>query len=353
MRDLAMLQNYAPFFQERHLYVGAYPGCKDGLYQGVQVHFLGKGIKPKNEWSSRAAYIYCANQLLKNPLTGWVGVNLSPYAPLWNAPRQNKSFGILHHFIGPRWREKIPLVGSLINRWEYAYYRRFPRIVTINADSTRLIGELNSQIKVFQSANACDESLFALPDNSSSTEPFVLFFGRLDRFMKGLDLLVNAFAQAWSKNPGYKLLLAGRCDQKQRESLQALLAPFKHLPIEVLENPSEKMRADLLSRCSFFCSPSRFEGWGIAALEACAAGKPALVSKAAGFLDSVGLEAGWHVEVENPGALYCALNSLMQNPALVQNKKHTAREWARRFTWVNIFAIEQQWLQGELGNQDG
>jgi glycosyltransferase involved in cell wall biosynthesis len=112
-----------------------------------------------------------------------------------------------------------------------------------------------------------------------------------------------------------------------------------------MTNITEATKREILRKCLFFCSPSRFEGWGIAALEANAAGKPVLVSRADGFLDSIkdGF-SGIMVPVEDAPALSAALKKMLGDADLRGRLGANARIWASRFTWESIAEREMQWL---------
>jgi glycosyltransferase involved in cell wall biosynthesis len=345
LRDQEILRRYKKKFSKIILYVGAYPNCFNKEEAGIEIRHLGMDMHPNNEWSSRIFYILKANRILKQPLGGLVGANISPYSPYWNIFRHKNMYGILHHHVGSKWNEKAPFIGKLLHYLEYNYYKRFSNVVTINSATTALIKKLNPSANIFISANACDSSLFSLIDRSSDTDPFILYFGRMDRFMKGLDLLIEAFNTAYLTTQSHRLVLAGRLDHKQSTTINAIISQYPQCPIEIVPNPTDSQRAELLSRCSFFCSPSRFEGWGIAALEACAAGKPVVVSKAEGFIDSISPEAGVHVDIDEPNALANTLITWINNPQLIETKKSASRKWAQNFTWDSIAEKEQTWFK--------
>jgi len=116
----------------------------------------------------------------------------------------------------------------------------------------------------------------------------VLFFGRIDVYMKGLDRLLEAFQRVGREIPDATLVIAGRADAAVLAKLEQLLAGHPCAPrIQVVPNPNEERKSELFRSASVFCSPSRFEGWCIAAVEAQSCGLPVVASTADGFLDSV------------------------------------------------------------------
>ncbi|WP_371478217.1 glycosyltransferase family 4 protein [Kitasatospora sp. NBC_00315] len=100
----------------------------------------------------------------------------------------------------------------------------------------------------------------------------ILFLGRIDTNLKGLDLLLEAYTRAAVPMP---LLLAGAGTRSEERKLAALLrraGPGVRWLGHV--DGAEKQR--LLARSAFMVMPSRHEAFGITALEAMAHGKPVL-----------------------------------------------------------------------------
>ena len=112
-------------------------------------------------------------------------------------------------------------------------------------------------------------------------QPYVLAYGRLTH-QKGFDLLLRAYAQAVKKGSDVDLILAG--DGEEREALEALAFRFGldgRVHFFGRATPDEVVR--LLNGCLFVVVPSRQESFGIAALEALAAGKPVLATRVGGL----------------------------------------------------------------------
>jgi glycosyltransferase involved in cell wall biosynthesis len=108
---------------------------------------------------------------------------------------------------------------------------------------------------------------------------------------------------------------------------------------------SEQRKRELLSGCLFFASPSRFEGFGIAALEANAAGVAVLATDTDGFRDSLALgETALAVPVEDRLALKAGLIRLATDATLREALGRAGRERARGFSWDAIAEKEWAWI---------
>jgi glycosyltransferase involved in cell wall biosynthesis len=107
--------------------------------------------------------------------------------------------------------------------------------------------------------------------------PYVLFLGRLHP-KKRLDLLLEAFL-ARAPEP-YRLVVAGPDETGLWEPLSARLLrdPSKRRRCIRVSTVTGRAKAALLAGAALFALPSEHENFGVAALEALAAGTPALIS---------------------------------------------------------------------------
>jgi alpha-1,3-rhamnosyl/mannosyltransferase len=96
-------------------------------------------------------------------------------------------------------------------------------------------------------------------------------------------------------------------------------------------DPSDEELASLVAGAAAVCQPSRFEGFGLPALEAMASAVPVVVSNRAALPEVVG-RAGWVVE-PTADAVERALLEIIENPARAQRMGDRARRRAQSFTW--------------------
>ncbi len=117
----------------------------------------------------------------------------------------------------------------------------------------------------------------------SGERKIVLYLGRLAA-MKGVDTFLRAAARVASEEPAALFVVAGEGPEFPR-----LLALSAHLGLSdrtlFLGKVSDEERETLLAAASVFVLPSVVEPFGIAALEAMAAGVPAIVSKTSGVAE--------------------------------------------------------------------
>lgn len=112
---------------------------------------------------------------------------------------------------------------------------------------------------------------------------------------KGCDLLAAAFARVAARHPHARLVLvgAGTMEVQMRNILQPCADRVTWLGFQ----PWEKL-PECYAQGSIFCFPSRYDGWGLALVEALASGMPSIGTDRTGaaveFLSD--RRAGWLVE---------------------------------------------------------
>ena len=121
----------------------------------------------------------------------------------------------------------------------------------------------------------------AAPGSGSAAEPLeFVFLGRLDSAQKGLDLLLEGFAQAGLAQANLRLI--GPSWRESQTSLETLARRLGVASQVVFSGPTYGQRKiDLLARASVFVHTSRWEGLAFSVLEAASLSRPCLLTPAA------------------------------------------------------------------------
>ena len=145
-------------------------------------------------------------------------------------------------------------------------------------------------------------------------EKIVLFLGRISR-IKGVDILVRAFAQLTKKLNNVKLVIAGP-DYGQLNEIKTLSNTLNTANNVLITGPlygKDKLAAYVDSEV--YVLPSRYEIWGMTVLEAYACSKPVITSNVQGLSSLVVPgETGLLFETGNAEELAKALLYLLLNP---------------------------------------
>ncbi|MFI9115930.1 glycosyltransferase family 4 protein [Streptomyces venezuelae] len=208
--------------------------------------------------------------------------------------------------------------------------RCYRHIVVMNAADGSVVRRLSPRADVQVIANGVDRR--DLDENRLGSGRFILFLGRIDTWVKGLDLLLDAYDRA---APPLELLLAGSGTPAEERRLAALVAAHASGPeprIHWVGYAEEERKRQLLRDCAFLVMPSRHETFGLVALEGMSYGKPVL------HFDLPALRwmrDGGDVAVSpfDVAALGRRMNELAADPALRRRLGRRSGLAAQRYTW--------------------
>ena len=192
--------------------------------------------------------------------------------------------------------------------------------------------------------------------HGASDAPLLLFFGRLE-WEKGVQDLIAGLARIRRSHPGARLVVAGTGSHAQWLADQAR----KHRVLRAVEfagHLSDRELAAVLSAADAVVLPSRYEPFGIVALEAAAAGTP-LVASTAGGLGEVVVDGktGLSFAPADVDGLTAAVRGVLNDPDAAQRRARAAKarlgtdfDWGRIATGtVNVYATAQIRDHGILG----
>ncbi|WP_083923545.1 glycosyltransferase [Amorphus coralli] len=176
----------------------------------------------------------------------------------------------------------------------------------------------------------------------------LLFLGRLHP-IKGIDLLLRAWADLQGRHPDWDLIIAGPDEKGYGCKLRALAAELRLERVSFVGALYGEEKIEAYSNSDLYVLPTHSENFGMTIAEALAAGTPVITTKGAPWS---GLEvegAGWWVE-NNQGALFAALDEALKEPiGSLAARGRRGRDWMiRDFGWDAIAADMQKfyaWLE--------
>jgi glycosyltransferase involved in cell wall biosynthesis len=195
---------------------------------------------------------------------------------------------------------RAPILNRLIKRMERDFSFRTDRIIALSdIEAAECVGIGFPCSRVARVYNGITlGSPQAKPAAWNTDRLKILFIGRFDR-QKGIDTLFKAATLTPEK-------LSIRCAGDAVVSRGKLPPVPDNVSLLGWLDP-EQLQAQLLAT-DIVVMPSRWEGLGIAAIEAMRAGKPIVASAVGGLRELiVHGETGWLVPPDNPAALLAAL----------------------------------------------
>ncbi|MGV9671155.1 MULTISPECIES: glycosyltransferase family 4 protein [unclassified Gordonia (in: high G+C Gram-positive bacteria)] len=164
----------------------------------------------------------------------------------------------------------------------------------------------------------------------------LLFAGRLE-YEKGLQDLLAALPRIRRTHPGTTLTVAGTGTQRDWLVEQARRYRVSRA-VSFIGAVDHHGLVDLMHRCTAIVLPSRYEPFGIVALEAAATGIPLVVSRAGGLGEAVQDSAtGLSFAPADVAGLTAAVRATLSDPAEAATRARNARaRLGTDFSWTEV-----------------
>ncbi|MBI3529596.1 MAG: glycosyltransferase [Betaproteobacteria bacterium] len=164
--------------------------------------------------------------------------------------------------------------------------------------------------------NVVDEATFTPSETEGSWDPDQLLFVGVIRRVKGLDILVRAFATLARRRPTLRLLVIGaafyRGYQRDEDEVRRLVGELGlagRIRFAGQSSPAEVAAA--MQRSALLVVPSRRETFSAVTAEAIASGTPVVATRCGGPEDIITPENGRLVPSEDPEALARAIDEML------------------------------------------
>ncbi|WP_207841088.1 glycosyltransferase family 4 protein [Williamsia soli] len=207
--------------------------------------------------------------------------------------------------------------------------------VSMHDEVNRLFGPELAEIHTIHNGIDIDAWPFATRTRRTGG-PELLFAGRLE-YEKGLQDAIAALARVRRTHPGTTLTVAG--DGTQLAWLQEVARKHRvSRAVRFVGSVDRTGLTTLLHRCDAMVLPSRYEPFGIVALEAAATGAPLVTSTAGGLGEAVtdGV-TGMSFAPGDVTGLTAAVRGTLTDPEAAQNRAIAARHRvAEGFAWNQV-----------------
>ncbi|MEX2529572.1 MAG: glycosyltransferase family 4 protein [Gemmatimonadota bacterium] len=257
-------------------------------------------------------------------------------SPTWSAA---PVLLLVHHLFGRTVFEEAPFhlaLPTYLMELPIPYvYRTVPIVAVSESTRSDLVqrGLPGEHIEVIPNGVEID-AFSPAPEGHRFEEPTILYLGRLKRY-KRVDLVIRALALLRSRGSRARLIIAGKGDHGRALESEARKLGLDGSAVRFLGFVSSEQKRELLSRAWVHCLTSAKEGWGIANLEAAAAGTPTVASDTPGLRDSVvdGV-TGYLVPHGNTEVLADRIGRILADQSLRDRLGSGGRHFAKSYSWA-------------------
>ena len=313
--------------EEVHMVCGGFPGCQQ-TENPFPVHF------------TPAVKSYPVSRLLFSLFVAKVTIRLKPDIVVDDASCYSPSFmvffpkflriGMNHGLNGPSAKRKFPIIGHGIAAYEKWNLKKAHHLIAVSPSTEQTLWEWGrGQESTTLIPAGVYQPVIEPKSEEQRTEDF-LFMGRLETYHKGLDLLADFWKSYHVEFPASNLLIAG--NGKDEEDIKTL---FDGLPRVVFLGRIEKTeKEEWLSKSKLFLMPSRYEGWGIVALEAMAYGTPVIGSDIDGLREAMD-EGGVLLENYSAEAMKKAIDQTKKKGSW-SSLSAKAKQISKKYQWEDV-----------------
>jgi glycosyltransferase involved in cell wall biosynthesis len=189
---------------------------------------------------------------------------------------------------------------------------------------------LEASDSLFWIPNGIQTRLFRPMENERIYD--LLFVGRFQK-AKGLDLLLSALRLIQiTKGDVYKFAVAGEFTEEQRSFLRKTVPAAVAERIVFLGTVQRGDMPKVINSTKLVVVPSRYESFGLPALEAIACGVPVLATKVGGLPEIIDETVGLLVDPDNQ-ALAKGIYTSINNTSLAERAAVNGPARAERYDW--------------------
>jgi glycosyltransferase involved in cell wall biosynthesis/O-antigen/teichoic acid export membrane protein len=304
-----------------------WPGAEDRIEDGVRYVHIGS---PRGHWASLLSYFavlpfHARRHAADLVVEDFAAPFSSALSPLWD-PRPKLA---VVQWLNAREKSrqyKLPffLVESL-------GVRLHGRYIAVSDDLADTIRRRNPRAEVTAVPNGVEAESFAVPSSDSGD---IVYLGRLEIAQKGCDLLIEAFARIAPRTDARLILAGDGPDQRKLEEMATRFGIADR--VAFAGRVDGRAKHELLAGARLVAMPSRFETFGMVAVEALSCGTPVVAFEIPCLRAVVPPDCGELVPAFDVDAYADRLLALVTDPDRAAAMGARGREFARAYDWDAI-----------------
>lgn len=243
------------------------------------------------------------------------------------------SLVVVHDLMFERFPEYYPESLSQLRRITKSATRKATKIIAVSQATKKDLIEIYQvpKEKIIVEYRGCDP-IFKPQPPAKTKNPYFLFVGAFKK-TKNIPRILKAYSRFLKKsNRKVDFIFCGSdrwLDDKIADTIEKFALKDK---VKFLGFLPQKKMPRLYSQALAFVSPSLYEGFGLANLEAMVCGCPVVAGNTGASPEIVG-SAGLLVDPENVSAVTSAMLRLVSSPSLRQKLSHAGLTRAKQFSW--------------------
>jgi glycosyltransferase involved in cell wall biosynthesis len=243
-----------------------FKGAKSGRRDNVKYLYIGTDIfGPK---IGQVLFQFALLKYLSKPYDIWFESSTPPFTfsllPLFS---KKPVFSWVHMLTAIDMERKYHLKFSYVESLLSKFYKNFI-VPTVWVKGE--IEKMNKDANIFEIPSGYEVKT-SMKKQILTQEKYLLFIGRIEVNQKGLDLLLEAYSKT---NQKYRLLIAGGGASSEVQKLKSLILRYGiEKKVRMLGRVTGESKENLFRGATIIVVPSRFETFGMSALEAISFGK--------------------------------------------------------------------------------
>jgi glycogen(starch) synthase len=330
-------------------YPGAAPRCEDG----VDYRPIGLGLEYFTSLLSYQALlprvVLSAGARSRRP-----DLLVEEFAPPWSSCGISRltsipTVGSVQGYFASEKAEQYHLPRTALEAVQRWGTRGHTHLIALSADlAARLRSDApRAAISIIPMGVAHEEIAEALRGPPPPAARQIVFLGRLEIAQKGLDLLIEACASLLEEEDAQLVLAGDGRDAEQLRTLAARSGAGERIVFRGRVSGVEKWR--LLAASQLSVMPSRYETFGLSALESLACATPVVAFNIDSLRGTVPADAGELIQPFEVDALRETLRSLLRDPDRCASMGECGRRHAARSSWESAAAAQENVYMSAAG----
>lgn len=207
------------------------------------------------------------------------------------------------------------------------------------------IRKLNPKVKLKIVGQGVSEEFLKIKQKKPK---YILFYGRLDIWQKGIDILLKTFGKVTDKLL-YPLVIAGH-GPDEKKVIQLIKENGLRKKVRLIGPIYDKKKANVFSRALYVVFPSRHDEICLGTLEVLASGLPLVafdLPESKWLTKEVALKSKtFDTDLFGKSMIHLA------NPRINQKMKKNTREFVKQYTWEKVVSKYNDFITDVVNNEN-